>query len=459
MPKFNFSNNRSLKEKEIFWKKLIGSSAVFPLESRIFHSISVGLIPMALIYIFYNLYADLYVSSISALVLAIFFSQQYYNSRIRGKRHNSTLFGIIGILIFSLTYFSSSGIKGSTDSIWPAYLILIFSITPYNQHIRWLIVYLLSFSLVHSLGYYYPFLVEYPYEGGSKEQLIDRITAFPIPVIATYIIITFIRRSHDKERKIAEEKTLAAESSKEEVMVQKNQLEESNLEKSKLMSIISHDLRAPLMNIQSYLVLLNENEVDSEMRPVLEKALLKSTNNAMDMFSNLLQWSKSQMDGTRVNLVEVNLLTVLFDTLEMEKMHALKKDISLNYNIPPQLIVIADVNMLQLVVRNLISNAVKFTPHGGFINIDAQSISNECKITVSDNGRGIPKHKQENVFLIKSDPEFGTDNEKGVGLGLVLCKEFIERQGGRIGFESTERIGSRFFIFIPLIPANDTRTN
>lgn len=449
MPKFNFSNDRSIKEKEIFWKKLIGSSSVFPLESRVFHSISVGLIPMAFIYIFYNLYVNLYVSSIAALVLAIFFSQQYYNSRIRGKRHNSTLFGIVGILIFSLIYFSSSGIKGSTDSIWPAYLLLIFSITPYNQHIKWLIVYLLSFSLVHFLGYYYPFLVEYPYEGGSKEQLIDRITAFPIPVIGAYIIIIFIRKSYDKERKIAEEKSLAVESSKEELIAQRNQLEESNLEKSKLMSIISHDLRAPLMNIQSYLVLLNENEVDSEMRPVLEKALLKSTNNAMDMFSNLLNWSKLQMEGSRVNLLEVNLLTVLLDTLEMEKMHALKKNISLNYHIPSQLIVIADVNMLQLVVRNLISNAVKFTPYGGHIDVDAQLVLDECKITVKDNGKGIPLDKQDNIFSNKSDPEYGTDNERGVGLGLVLCKEFIERQGGRIGFESSFGLGSSFFIFIP----------
>src|SRR5690606_41571306 len=122
MPKFQLFNNLSLEEEDGLWLALIGSPSRFSLESRIFHSISAGLIPMALIYIFYNLYADLYVSSISASVLAIFFSQQYSNSRIRGKRHNSTLSGIIGILICSLTYFSSSGIDDSTDSIWPSYL-------------------------------------------------------------------------------------------------------------------------------------------------------------------------------------------------------------------------------------------------------------------------------------------------------------------------------------------------
>jgi signal transduction histidine kinase len=132
----------------------------------------------------------------------------------------------------------------------------------------------------------------------------------------------------------------------------------------------------------------------------------------------------------------------------MGKMHALKKDITLNFRIPSQLIVVADVDMLQLVVRNLISNAVKFTPSGGLINVEARVVLDECKITISDNGIGIPEDKQKKIFSVKSEPSYGTNNEKGVGLGLVLCKEFIERQGGRIGFESNFRQGSSFFIFL-----------
>jgi signal transduction histidine kinase len=253
------------------------------------------------------------------------------------------------------------------------------------------------------------------------------------------------------EKKAAEEKTIAVEISKEQISLQKDQLEQSNIEKNKLMSIISHDLRTPLMNVQSYLELLSQDSVESTERPVIEKALLKSTNNAMEMLSNLLHWSKSQMEGTNVNLLEVNLLTVLIGTLEMEKLHALKKDISLNYHISPELTVVADVDMLQLVIRNLISNAVKFTPQGGEINIDAQVVADECKIMVSDNGNGIAADKQEKIFSIKSEAAYGTNNEKGVGLGLVLCREFIERQSGRIGFESTVGLGSRFFVFIPVV--------
>jgi len=253
-----------------------------------------------------------------------------------------------------------------------------------------------------------------------------------------------------KARTAAEEKTVAVETSNAQILLQKDQLESSNIEKNKLMSIISHDLRTPLMNVQSYLEMLNENELETAERQHLEQALLKLTNNAMDMLSNLLHWTKSQMEGPNVHLLEVKLLTILQSTLEIEKVHALKKDISLSYTIPADLTVSADVDMLQLVVRNLISNAIKFTPVGGVIAVEGQVISNECKITVSDNGHGIPADKQEQIFSIKAEPSFGTNNERGVGLGLVLCKEYIERQGGRIGFESTFGFGSSFFVFVPL---------
>jgi two-component system sensor histidine kinase/response regulator len=185
----------------------------------------------------------------------------------------------------------------------------------------------------------------------------------------------------------------------------------------------------------------------------LENELLEATNSTMDMLTNLLQWSRSQMEGSSVNLLKLNLLAAITSTLEMGKTQAEKKDITFNYVIEPGITVVADTDMLQLVVRNLVSNAIKFTPNGGIININAALLQQECKITVSDNGKGIDPQKQENIFSINAKPTFGTNNEKGVGLGLLLCKEFIERQGGRIGFESISGRGSSFFIFIPALPA------
>ena len=453
MPKINLSSIRSYYVRKIiiFWSDWIGSPSEFSLESRIFHSISIGLIILSSVYVPYNLYSGLYVGSASALLIGSFYGYQYYYSRYYNKAHSSTLFGVLGILVFGVNYFTNSGIDGSTDLIWPIHLLLVLAISPYNQHLRWVIIYLVTFLILHAIEYYYPHLVQHPFTAG-KGQFLDRVTAFPLPVIAVYIVIKFIRRSYDAEKRATEEKAMAVEASKAQILAQKDQLEQSNIEKNKLMSIISHDLRTPLMNVQKYLELLNEGEVDSEDRPMLEMSLLKSTNSAMDMLSNLLNWSKSQMEGVKVNLVKVDLMEALISTLDMQKIQALTKNIVVTFNIPPKLMVVADIDMLQLVLRNLISNAIKFTPSGREIKVTAMTILQECKITVADNGSGIPEAKQHKIFTIKSEPTYGNNNEKGVGLGLVLCKEFIERQGGRITFESREGQGSSFMIFVPISP-------
>ncbi|MEO5910753.1 MAG: HAMP domain-containing sensor histidine kinase [Pelobium sp.] len=446
--KLNIAKDSFPKGISNFWHWLIGAPALFNLESRIFHSLSICLIVLSTFYAPYNFYAGLYVAAASAIFFAVFYFYQYYHSRFLGKKYSTIAFGLIGIVIFGSNYFFTSGIDGSTDLIWPVHLLIIFAISPYKQHLKWLALYLLFFIAIHWVEFQFPYLITHPFSAG-KGQFIDRITAFPIPVMVIYFIITFIRQSYDREKKSTEEKTLAVAASNEHILLQKEQLEHSNIEKNKLMSIISHDLRTPLINIQNYLELLHEYDLESTERNRLEKALLSSTTHTLGMLSNLLSWSKSQMEGPNVQLAQVNLLQVLSATLEMEKLNASKKEITLNYQIPAALNVIADVDMLQLVVRNLISNAVKFTPKGGEIKVSALAVLENCKISIIDNGKGIPEDKKENIFSIKSDPEFGTNNERGVGLGLVLCKEFVERQGGSIGFKSKLGEGAEFFVFIP----------
>jgi len=437
------------KKASELWIELTGSTAVFSLESRIFHSITICIIILCAFYVPYNFYAGLHVASLSGLVFVAVFSWQFYISRFKGKEHSNIIFGFTGIIIFSVNYFTNAGINGSTDLIWPAYLLLVFAVVPYRQQTLWLTIYIACFMVLHVLEYYYPEWVQYPFVAG-KGQFIDRITAFPIPAVAIYIIIKFIRRSYDRERQLVAEHAAAVEVRNEQILLQTTQLEQSNAEKSKLMSIISHDLRAPLVNIQSYLELLNDNTINDDQRVLLEKSLLTSTRITMDMLSNMLYWSKTQMEGATVNLTRVNLLSALQSTLEMEKMLALAKNISLSYKIPDQVNIVADTDMLQLVVRNLANNAIKFTPAGGSINIEAHVELTECKITVKDNGTGIPADKMKTIFTFKAEPTFGTGNERGAGLGLLLCKEFTERQGGRIGFESSPDEGSSFFVFMPM---------
>ncbi len=431
------------------WFQLIGNQDDFVIESRIFHSISIGVIILSALYIPYNFYAGLYISSISALIFGLIFFYQYYNSRYRGKTQNDTVFALTGLILFGVNYFSNAGITGSTDIIWPTYLLLVFAISPYRKHINWLIIYFTFFLILHLIEYSYPASVQNPFTT-VKDHFIDRITAIPLAILVIYIVFNFIRRSYDKERSAVLEKNLIIAKSNEQILIQNDLLEKSNIEKSKLMSIISHDLRTPLVNIHSYLQVLKDYEMDNTERNQIEKTLLKSTNNAIDMLSNILHWSKSQMEGPNAQLLPINLLYVLSTTIDMGKANAIKKDISLNAHISPEINILADVDMLQLVVRNLISNAVKFSPIGGHIEVNAEHVLEECKITVSDDGIGIPLDKQGSIFSIQTKPSYGTNKELGVGLGLALCKEYVDLQNGRIDFETDSESGTKFFVYLPM---------
>ncbi|QQL48944.1 sensor histidine kinase [Mucilaginibacter ginkgonis] len=432
------------------WLRLIGSSDDFSFESRIFHSISIGLAILAVFYVSYNFYGGFYTSSLSILAVCLLFSYEYYQSRCRNKNHNSFLFGVVGLVLFSINYFANWGIDSSTDIIWRAYLFFLLITSPYRQHLLWLISYIALFLIFHLIAYYHPEVVKHPF-AAAKDEILERITAFPLPLLILYLVINYVRKRYDNARIIAEEKTIAITAQHAQISLQKELIEKADAEKNKLMSIISHDMRAPIISIQGYLQLMGDNELDMEDRAMIEKDLLIATNSTMDMLTNLLQWSKSQMEGPAVNLSTVNLLDTLQSTLDMCRLHAGKKDITLSYEIDPAIMVVADADMLQLVIRNLVSNAIKFTPGGGTISVNAEIIDGECKITVSDNGKGIDHDKQKNIFSLDPNPGYGTNNEKGVGLGLTLCKEFIERQNGHISFESQPGQGSSFFVYVPMI--------
>lgn len=226
-------------------------------------------------------------------------------------------------------------------------------------------------------------------------------------------------------------------------------LEQMNTEKNKLISIVSHDLRSPIDSIKSYLELLSLNELSAEERVAMEGQLVDQTRYTSDLLTNLLSWVKSQMGGVTVNLVPVK-IKELVDLIAGNKLTSVaRKGIKLTYSINPSLEVIADFEMLKIVVRNLLNNAIKFTKPGGEITIKADRKDNEVTISVADTGIGIPPDKQDEIFSSRIHSTYGTDNEKGVGLGLVMCKEFINYQKGRIRFESTQNVGTEFFITLP----------
>ncbi|NGM63402.1 HAMP domain-containing histidine kinase [Sphingobacterium sp. SGG-5] len=376
----------------------------------------------------YGLFAGLYIASVSYVVAGTLFFYEYYRSRFLLHAHRSQLFGIVGLLLLSINYFTNAGIEGSTDLIWPVYLLLLLTICPYKHMVAWITLFILVFGLIHVVELQYPQLIHYPFRAVDG-QFLDRITAFPIPVISIAIIIGFLRRSYDKERAMVAQR---------------------DAEKSRLFSILSHDIRAPFIQIQHYCALLNNPTVSTIDRAQIEQELKRRNDQTLDMITNLLYWSRSQLDGFSVHLAPLFLAETLESTLSAANELGHEKGIALDTSVHANIRVLADANMLQLVVRNLLQNAIKFTEAGGLIRVEADTTKDSCCLIIHDNGSGIAAEQMERIFF-GAVPTFGTSNEKGVGLGLQLCKEFMERQGGDIYAESTPKKGSRFTIVIPLV--------
>lgn len=239
-----------------------------------------------------------------------------------------------------------------------------------------------------------------------------------------------------------------------ELKKNESELKALNTTKDKLFSIIAHDLRGPVGTSADLLEVMMENYTDlsdEEQLKMLE-ILKNSAKSTFNLLETLLNWTIIQT-GTLVFRPEFFSLTGCIESI-VENMNpsAFSKSILLSFNFDVELFVYADQNMMQTILRNLIGNAIKYTSRGGSIVVKATMKDNNPEISISDNGVGMDEATRNNLFVLnKQNSKYGTENEKGTGLGLILCKEFIERHGGRLSVESELGKGSTFTFEIPKI--------
>jgi len=247
------------------------------------------------------------------------------------------------------------------------------------------------------------------------------------------------------------------------IMDQTAQLEKSNEQlrlinasKDKFFSIIAHDLRNPFNVLigLSDIMLRNYDTLPPEKIRRYAEIIYLSAKSGYNLLENLLQWSRSQTGTIAFSPVKIQLISLVEETIDLLAGDAERKKINLSHDIDPHMIVWADESMLLTILRNLVSNAIKFTPEGGKVKISAQlNPDHWVQISVSDTGVGIPQHVIPDLFRIDvSYSTKGTANEPGTGLGLVLCKEFVEKHHGKIWIESKENVGSTFYFTIPTEP-------
>ena len=230
------------------------------------------------------------------------------------------------------------------------------------------------------------------------------------------------------------------------------ELRESNATKDKFFSIISHDLKSPFNSIVGFSSILEQQVREKNLEDIEEyaKIIQNSSQRALDLLSNLLEWSRSQTGRMAFNPENTEIVTLITDATEILGDAALHKSITITKKLPQSVIVFADKEMIGSILRNLISNAIKLTNPGGSIVVSAEQLEQDLKVSVSDNGVGIQTDVLSKLFrLDESYSNKGTQNEMGTGLGLILCKEFIERHGGKIWVESKVGKGSKFSFMIP----------
>ncbi|HNS28936.1 MAG TPA: PAS domain-containing sensor histidine kinase [Tenuifilaceae bacterium] len=239
----------------------------------------------------------------------------------------------------------------------------------------------------------------------------------------------------------------------EKIKRQNEALQKVNAEKDKFFSIIAHDLKGPFQGFIGLTEMMSEGivEMPKEDLEDIAKTLLFTAKNLYELLENLLNWALIKRGGKRFYAEKIRLKSAADSVISILTHQASQKNHSISNDIDANIDVLADREIVKTIFRNLLSNAIKFTPKGGSITLASHKDDHGfVQISIQDNGIGIPEEIIENLFKInKKVSRPGTEQEPSTGLGLILCKEFIEKHGGRIWVESMPQKGSTFYFTLP----------
>jgi len=239
----------------------------------------------------------------------------------------------------------------------------------------------------------------------------------------------------------------------EQLLKYTDELKTINAAKDKFFSIISHDLRTPFNSLLGITEFISQSYDDMSPKEIKDSVtnIYMSSQKVYNLILNLFEWTRIQTGRFDAEQTKIDISENIEEIIHLYKDSAELKNISLLHDTSEEIFAHADKYMFETVLRNLITNAIKFTPRGGRVSVSTIKKGNFAEVVVSDNGVGISEENQKKLFKI--DTQFKTDgtaDEKGTGLGLILCKEFVEKNGGTISVESEEGKGAKFIITLPL---------
>jgi len=433
-----------------FWTKLIGSSEEFSMRNRAFNFVCVITSFLLSICLAFDIYINQLYMSVVIIILLLSLSVAFYFARYKKKyKAGVVIFAVVSYLVLILNYLWNGGHEGPTLIYFVLTFLFLLILSNNKLHYLWAVFHISTVISLLYIEFNNPNLLPSNYET-NLDKFLDIGVSYFIAIIFIYSLFTYLRDFFNAKRLVADERAIAISAKNKQIIAQNQQLEQVNEEKNKLFSIVSHDLKAPLDSIRGYLELLSGNMLDEDEKEKIQDELLIQTKYTSDLLSNLMSWAKAQMHGVIVNLAPHNVQKMIDEIASNKKPVAARKGIKLTYSIDPALEVVCDKDMIHIVMRNLINNAIKFTNDGGEVYIKAAKKTDILIISVTDTGIGIPAEKQNEIFTLRTRSTYGTNQEKGIGLGLMMCKEFIEYQNGKIWFESNYGIGTTFFVSLPL---------
>lgn len=431
-------------------KAIIGDPVNFSLEERIFNTVCIIAFIAMCIEVPFNYYIGLMVPTYLCAFGVVFSVFLYYLSKIKRKsKLGIFLFCAVCNICFAINHFFNSGLVGPNLLLFALVALMVVAIIPKSQFKVWVPINLVLVWIIIYINYRYPQLAPNVYSS-EESKVLDFALTYTATIIIMHFTISYIRKNYEYEKNLALVNNLAVEEQNAKIRLQKEELERLNSEKDKLFSIVSHDIRTPINSIQNYLEVITDEDLDQNERLFFKQQLLQLTKDTSDMLMNVLSWSKAQMKGAHTQLMPLDITELLLNGMSIEKTVAQNKGVNFKIEVENKLCITADQNMFLLVVRNLVNNAIKFTKKGGEVKINAFSRDGRGVIEIIDTGLGITEDQQEKLFKLKASSTYGTNNEKGIGLGLLLCKEFTELQNGLIWFESEVDKGSVFCLSFEL---------
>jgi len=288
----------------------------------------------------------------------------------------------------------------------------------------------------------------------DKEKKYTHFLIIAIVIFAFLLILLILQNSSKKKAfNLLEFKNYEVNKMKDEIHGQSEKLKQLNNTKDKFFSIIAHDLKNPFNSIAGFTELMIENndKYDETKRLKFLKVIKGATAKVSSLLDNLLIWANSQSGKLKFHPKNLNLVQQVFDVVSFLEIQAINKDIDILNTVEKSIFVKADENMLDTILRNLISNAIKFTQPKGEIQIFSTLKNNFVEITVKDNGVGLSEEETATLFNESEiSTSLGTSNEQGSGLGLLLCRDFVETNGGKIWVESVVNKGSEFKFTLPI---------